>query len=308
MIRRLPRPRGLLLLVGVAAGALLLTSSGNSGAVYSVTYHAGWNIVGAPEGTRYAGADGPLYTLQPGDGGYETLAAGTPAVGAQGYWAYFPAARTVQLPEGVSFLTVELPAGQWVLVANPSGLRTAPVAGADALFTYDPGRGYQAAASLLPGQGGWAFSQAGGLLTIGVPDDRTDDQDPAADVPVGSAGALDASGCRTGDVLAGVYHPTRLQVLDPCRTITGVVSSVKAEADGDYHINVLPDPGQEDALNARNLSIQHGAVVVEAIPADQREVPPPLLHEHVAVTGAFVLDRDHGWLEIHPAWRISALR
>jgi hypothetical protein len=288
--------------------SLLLTSTGSSGASNAITYHAGWNIVGAPEGTRYAGADGPLFTLQPGDQEYEVLPAGTPALGAQGYWAYFPVARTVQMPDGVQFLTVELPPGQWVLVGNPSGARTSPVSGADALFTWDPGRGYRAAASLLPGQGAWAYSQAGGLLTIGITDQNGDEVDPQADIPSGPVGAVDASGCRTGDVLAGVYHPIRLQVLDSCRTVTGTVISVKVEADGDYHVNVLPDSGQEDTVNQRNRTIQHGAVVVEVIPADQREVAPPLLRDHVQVTGAFVLDKDHGWIEIHPAWSIVQQR
>src|SRR5579871_1649737 len=129
------------------AGALLvlaLTSAGSSGAVSSVTYHAGWNLVGAPDGTRYAGADGPIYTLQPGDTAYEAFPAGTPAVAGAGYWVYFGAGRRLDLPDGQGFVTIELPPGQWVLIGNPSGLRTAPVSGADAVFTYDPGRGYRA--------------------------------------------------------------------------------------------------------------------------------------------------------------------
>ncbi|HEY7294965.1 MAG TPA: hypothetical protein VH916_07970, partial [Dehalococcoidia bacterium] len=148
----------LLALVG-ALVVLALTSVGSSGAVSTVTYHAGWNLVGAPDGTRYAGADGPIYTLQPGDTAYEAFPAGTPAVGGAGYWAYFGVAHTVAVPDGLQFVTVQLPPGQWVLIGNPSGLRTVPVTGADALFTYDPGRGYRAVSSLLPGQGALAYSQ-----------------------------------------------------------------------------------------------------------------------------------------------------
>jgi hypothetical protein len=292
-----------------AAGALLMlivTSAGSSGAVSSVTYHAGWNLVGAPDGTRYAGADGPIYTLQPGDMTYEAFPAGTPAIGGAGYWVYFGGARTLDLPDGQGFVTVQLPPGQWVLIGNPSGLRTAPVTGADAVFTYDPGRGYRAVNSLLPGQGALAYSQDGALITIGVADMNAGEQEPETeDIPVGPVGGLDAGGCRTGDVLTGVWKPSRLQMLEPCRTLTGTVASVRTETDGDYHITVLPDAGYEDFINQRNRSVQHGGVVVEVIPADQSLVTPPRKGEHVRVTGAFVLDRDHGWLELHPAWSIA---
>lgn len=291
-----------------ALGALLVlvvTSAGSSGAVSSVTYHAGWNLVGAPDGARYAGADGPIYTLQPGDTEYEAFPAGTPAIGGAGYWVYFGAGRTLDLPDGQPFVTVQLPPGEWVLIGNPSGLRTAPVSGADALFTYDPGRGYRAVSSLLPGQGGLAYSQEGALLTIGVADTNAGEQEPeTADIPVGPVGGIGADGCRTGDVLTGVWKPSRLQVLDGCRTMTGTVASVRTETDGDYHINVVPDAGYGDLLNQRNQSVQRGGLVVEVIPADQALVAPPRSGEHVQVTGAFVLDRDHGWLELHPAWSI----
>lgn len=306
-LRRVNLPQWALL-VALPLCAFLATSMRVSGAVYPITYHAGWNLVGAPEGTRYAGADGALYTLQPGDDGYETLPAGTMSLAGFGYWVYFPAARTVQMPDGAPYISVDLPAGHWVTVGNPSGFRTAPLSGADAVFTYDPSRGYRSVASLLPGQGAWAYSAAGGLLTIGVPDDSSTETDPPTnDIPSGPVGALDDSGCRTGQLLAGVYHPARLQVIDPCRTVTGTIQQVKVEADGDYHVNLVPDPGQDDLLNARNLSIEKGALVIEVIPADQREVPPPLAGDHVQITGAFVLDRDHGWQELHPAWRIAVI-
>jgi hypothetical protein len=294
--------------VAFAAAAGLLTSSDASTAGDAVTYHAGWNIAGAPEGTRYAGGSGPIYTLQPGDSGYETFAAGTPAVSGQGYWVYFGTARTVQLTEGVPFTSSVLPPGQWVLVGNPSGTHTSPATGADALFTFDPGRGYRAAASLLPGQGAWAYSQNGGMLSIGFPLDVTGDGDPSnSDIPAGPIGALDADGCRTGNVLAGVYHPARLQVLSPCTTATGIVAALRVEADGDFHANILLDRGQESLVNARNLTIQKGALVIEVIPADQSNVPPPQIGSRVSITGAWVLDRDHGWQELHPVWSITPL-
>jgi hypothetical protein len=312
-MRRLSRTgvalRRFLLPAGLFVAALLLTAVGTSRAAAVITYHAGWNIAGAPDGTRYAGADGPIYALQAGDDQYEALPPGTPAIGGFGYWVYFPLARSVRLTDGAAFTTIQLPPRRWILVGNPSGLRTAPVNGADALYTWDPERGYRATSSLLPGEGAWAYSENGGLLTIGVPDqDPAIDEPEVGDTPPGPVGALDAEGCRTGEVLAGVYRPARLQVLTPCLTVTGTVQEVRIEPDGDYHVQLALDPGQEALVNRRNQTIQHGYLVVEVIPADQRNLAPPLPHERVAITGAHVLDRDHGWLEIHPAWSITPLR
>jgi hypothetical protein len=305
-VSRIPATRWLML-GGLVFTAFVAGSIRVSGAVYPITYHAGWNLSGAPEGTRYAGADGFLYTLQPGDDGYEQLSAGTAATAGFGYWVYFPVARTVLMTDGSSYTSTALPAGQWVTIGNPSGFRTLPVSGADAIFTWDPGRGYRSVASLLPGQGAWAFSAGGGLLTIGIADDSGESDPPTNDIPSGPVGALDASGCRTGEVKAGVYHGDRLQVIDPCRTVTGIVRQVRVEPDGDYHLNLIPDSGQDGLLNGRNITGEKGTLVIEVIPADQREVPPPLAGDHVQITGAFVLDRDHGWQEIHPAWRITVV-
>ncbi|HEY7294392.1 MAG TPA: hypothetical protein VH916_05085, partial [Dehalococcoidia bacterium] len=145
----------------------------------------------------------------------------------------------------------------------------------------------------------------GALLTIGTADMNAGEHEPETDdIPVGPVGGLDDSGCRTGDVLAGVWKPSRLQVFDGCHSMTGTVASVRVEDDGDYQVSVVPDAGYQDLLNQRNQTVQHGGLVVEVIPADQALVAAPRKGEHVQVTGAFVLDRDHGWLEIHPAWSI----
>jgi hypothetical protein len=51
------------------------------------------------------------------------------------------------------------------------------------------------------------------------------------------------SACPSGqDVLAGVYHPQRLTVLDGCQRVTGTVESVRAEQDGDVHYDIAVDP------------------------------------------------------------------
>lgn len=156
----------------LAAPALLaLPSAGIARAApaASVVFHAGWSIVAGPTGTRFAGASGPLYALGPEDDDYVVLPAGTPSVAGAGYWAYFPTGRTLALAAGDDYRAIAVPAQKWVLIGNPSGALTLPVIGADAVFTFDPLLGSRYTGQLLPGQGAWAISLAGGTMSLGLP-------------------------------------------------------------------------------------------------------------------------------------------
>jgi hypothetical protein len=162
---RLARRR--LLALAFAVG-LARVARAEAWADVGVLFHAGWSIVAGPDGTRFAGASGALYALGPDDDGYLALPAGTAATAGAGYWAYFPLGRTLQLDAGAPRVALDLPAAKWVLIGNPSGALTLPVLGADAVFTFDPLLGYRYTGQLLPGQGGWAISLAGGAISIGV--------------------------------------------------------------------------------------------------------------------------------------------
>lgn len=105
--------------------------------------------------------------------------------------------------------------------------------------------------------------------------------------------------------LAGVYHPYRLEVLSALKTVSGVVYSIRHESDKDYHLNLKLDSPYANLINAKNISVEHGCLVVEVIPMDPGKVPVPSVGQHITVTGAYVLDKDHGWNEIHPAWLIN---
>jgi len=116
-----------------------------------------------------------------------------------------------------------------------------------------------------------------------------------------------------------VYHPDRLKVLNPCMTVTGTIEAEKPEPDGDYHIRLKLDAGQEKLLNAKNVSGQHGDLVIEPVcqhsvtQADavsacqgfQSSLVIPAVGTHVSVTGPYVLDQTHGWTEIHPITSIK---
>lgn len=123
---------------------------------------------------------------------------------------------------------------------------------------------------------------------------------PVVAPPAGSSEAR----CRK-DPLAGVYHPWRLRVEKACITVSGVVARVRTEPDHDWHVNLVLPPASQHLVNGKNRQYEHGELVVEIIPMDQGRIPRPKLGEHLTVTGAYVLDTDHGWQEVHPAWIVN---
>ena len=112
--------------------------------------------------------------------------------------------------------------------------------------------------------------------------------------------------CRSGDPLAGVYHPSRLVVKSRCRLASGTVEVVRFEPyDGDVHVELRLDPGQ-DGLVSRGNERLAGNLLVEIVPLDRGRVPVPQVGTRVSVVGPLVDDTTHGWREIHPAWAISS--
>jgi len=119
-----------------------------------------------------------------------------------------------------------------------------------------------------------------------------------------------------------VYHPQRLQLVDPCKIVSGIIESKRVEADGDYHIRLKLDPQFIGLVNAANLKGQFGDLVVEpicinrvtqkdAMPSCQnfrQSIDIPEVGTHVLVTGSYVLDKQHGkWAEIHPVTSITKI-
>lgn len=105
-----------------------------------------------------------------------------------------------------------------------------------------------------------------------------------------------------GRVLAGVYHPVRLTVIDPCKRVSGTIKEIRHEEDGDLHINVSVDPAYRGMLNEANKSKEHGYLVVEFMARDGGHLPEPNVGDHVDLLGAYVMDEQHGWHELHPVW------
>ena len=130
---------------------------------------------------------------------------------------------------------------------------------------------------------------------------------------------------------AHVYHgrfpnaEDRLQIINPCLTVTGTVMTARRENDGDWHVLLDLDAEFRSMLDQANSEQQHGYLVLEPIcsnPVTQRDTleegvcegfsqtifDTDLLGKRVAVTGAYVIDMQHGWTEIHPVTSIVSGR
>ena len=127
-----------------------------------------------------------------------------------------------------------------------------------------------------------------------------------------------AAGCRVGDLAGGrtesngVWTPSRLRVLSTCVTVSGVVEAIEPTSgpavDGDFSFDIQLDPGYAWTLSLGSYVLNDGNLHVEVVPSDQATVLGNVTlvpGAHVQVTGAWVLDTDHGWFsEVHPAWSV----
>jgi len=119
-----------------------------------------------------------------------------------------------------------------------------------------------------------------------------------------------------------VYNPGRLQVLDPCISVTGTVDEIRKEEDGDVHILFRLDQQFESLLNEKNIARQYGDLVLEPIcqgkvrqadaaePCSQYPGPyfEPEIGQRYLVSGTYVHDADHGWNELHPVTSMQPIQ
>lgn len=105
--------------------------------------------------------------------------------------------------------------------------------------------------------------------------------------------------CHSGDPLRGVYLPGRFTLHSRCMVVSGTVTALAREADGDYHIQV-------SGVNRKLLRPANGGhLVLERVPAFPIRLPA--VGSRVTVVGPYVTDNfvNHGWNEIHPTWHIA---
>ncbi len=130
-------------------------------------YQAGWNLISG-YGSAPSTALGPLYTYNLATGGYDSVAASSELDPAHGYWAYFPCpvrrsrcAACTPVP-----LTIDVQAGQYTMIGNPSSFPISTSQSDVVIYVYDPVTGYRQVTTLGTGQGAWVYSAAGTTLRL----------------------------------------------------------------------------------------------------------------------------------------------
>ncbi len=127
--------------------------------------------------------------------------------------------------------------------------------------------------------------------------------------------------CRDpSNISSHVYNPARLQTVRDCITVSGIVNNVIAEDDGDYHVWFHVDPQYASLPNSANNDYRQGDLLAEIIctaTITQQDavlacenytnqiLPIPNSNQNITVTGPYVLDNVHGWMEVHPVYFLS---
>lgn len=138
-----------------------------------------------------------------------------------------------------------------------------------------------------------------------------------------------------------VWNSSRLVVINNCTSVTGTIISSFQVNDGDQHIQLFLDKQYIQLLNTKNVELQLSSLVIEPICSHDPTVVNnstlldagialadgkvdedainackgfvsnvyiPKVGERVRITGAYVLDTLHGWMEIHPVSKIEVLK
>jgi hypothetical protein len=123
-----------------------------------------------------------------------------------------------------------------------------------------------------------------------------------------------------------IAHPARLKVLDPCVTVSGIVTLVHFPPDGDTVFALKPDPQYKNMVNKANFNPKmKGGIWVELICQRSNKshesvhkgdcqdyngpkFPTPKVGQYLRVTGSHVQDNgEDGHLEVHPTTSITKL-
>ena len=118
-----------------------------------------------------------------------------------------------------------------------------------------------------------------------------------------------------------VYNRDRLQLIKKCLTVKGTIEEIRKENDGDDHILLKLDPGQDSLLNDKNNEQQKGDLIIEVVCLNSvkqedaieacKDCPVVQIWprgSHVSVSGSYVIDKHHGWAEIHPVTKMELIK
>ena len=147
------------------------------------------------------------------------------------------------------------------------------------------------------------------------------DTSQSAAVATVDASPAPSTGC-DASLWNHVYNPKRLQQLQSCASVTGVITESNVDDDGDQHFLLKLDAGQDQLLNKRNTKKKGGDLVLEVVCANPTSmkkakaacagytnpIPIPRVGAHVKATGTFVIDSHNGWAEVHPVSKFDPLK
>jgi hypothetical protein len=111
--------------------------------------------------------------------------------------------------------------------------------------------------------------------------------------------------CPPSLLLAKVYNPSRLQIIDtshPLRTVTTQVRRVTHPRDKDYHLEL--DLATADHAQ---LSLNGSKYFVAEIMPTDTSLPLPQDGDTVTLTGVWVFDTSHGHYELHPLQAVAII-
>jgi hypothetical protein len=132
-----------------------------------------------------------------------------------------------------------------------------------------------------------------------------------------------------GSLWKFIPTPSRLRVINPCISITGIVDVIRLHPpDGDTNLGIKLDSQYNYMLTKANYSnkLMHGDMWIEMICQHKNVSDNPIKKggckgysgphfivpakgEHVKITGSYVLDiREGGHAEIHPVTSINVIR
>jgi hypothetical protein len=120
------------------------------------------------------------------------------------------------------------------------------------------------------------------------------------------AGPPPSSGCRSGDPLANGWGPSRLVLISPCAAVTGTVTGVSKQGDGDFHVDVQTSSGhiRGEIVPADQPGCTAGQPVRYGVCTGAAIATPPV-GSVVTMTGPMVRDDRTGGTEIHPIWQLT---
>lgn len=114
-----------------------------------------------------------------------------------------------------------------------------------------------------------------------------------------------------------VYSSNRLVSIKDSIQVTGYIHKITAEIDGDLHIQLKLNTNNDSLLNYRNYSKQDSCLVIELICVNDspfrkcngyvNNIRIPALGDKVLVSGPYVYDKRHKWMEIHPVYDLKII-